>query len=362
MNLPEIDNDTRAYLLDGKRLRRFTERLRQQDRIRIRLADLWSAFASVYNDPPEGPQRRLSLLVVLQELNTQGKIRLPVSHGKQWDRNSTVALPSVIDLSGFGDQVAPPTWKQTPWHPLLQWILTRRQLSDSDVAFLLRVNQGLVEGWFQEQEPFKYRSLQLTGDEKRLAKLAASPALFGPGRLSLEMLGCEREVLPLAVARCSPAPTMLLFENAAPFMVARRMLPQVSSTSIGCLGYGAGKQLLKSIAYFTTIDPAVREIYYVGDLDGEGLQLAATVSHLSKEVPVRPATRFHLAMFEAAVALGSADGWPVKEQHVRQVTELGLAYLDVTVRDHAQSLVEQGRRIPEEVISHALMRQLLASY
>jgi hypothetical protein len=102
--------------------------------------------------------------------------------------------------------------------------------------------------------------------------------------------------------------------------------------------------------------------HYVGDLDGEGIQLAATVSHLSTEVPVRPATRFHMAMFEAAAALGSADGWPVKEHHARRVTESGLAYLDVEVRGHAQSLVEQGRRIPEEVISHTLMRQLLASY
>lgn len=33
---------------------------------------------------------------------------------------------------------------------------------------------------------------------------------------------CERDVLPLAVARCPPVPTMLLFENAAPFNSAGR--------------------------------------------------------------------------------------------------------------------------------------------
>ena len=54
----------------------------------------------------------------------------------------------------------------------------------------------LVEGWFEASEPLKYRSLQLTGDEKRLQKLCKC-RLFGPGRLTLDMLGCEATDLSL---------------------------------------------------------------------------------------------------------------------------------------------------------------------
>jgi hypothetical protein len=60
-------------------------------------------------------------------------------------------------------------------------------------------------------------------DENRLTKLCIS-TLFGLGKLSLEAFGCEREVQPLVVAHISTKPTMLLVENAVPFMVARSIL------------------------------------------------------------------------------------------------------------------------------------------
>jgi hypothetical protein len=355
---PPIDEETRAFLLDDERLGRFVDRLKTGNRTRVRLPDLWLAFAAVYDDLPDGPQRRLWLLATLEQLSELGRISLPVRHGKQWDHTSKIALPSVISLPcGPTDSVVA-NWRHFPWHPKLQWVLQRRYVNPSDIEFLTRVNQGLVEGWFEENEPFKYRSLQLTGDEKRLTTLASS-ALFGAGKLTLEMLGCEPEVLPLAVARVSTEPTMLLFENAAPFMVARGVLSKTSPTRIGCLGYGAGKQLVKSVGYFSLVEPPVREILYVGDLDAEGIRLAAQVSRMSTHVPVRPATHFHLAMFASASALGFSDGLPVTDEHTRHLSPFTLEYLDVQVRGRASTLVRSGRRIPEEVISRSLMRRLI---
>jgi hypothetical protein len=361
MKQGEIDEDTRAYLLDGKRLLRFIHRLDHGKRTRAKLDELWTAFASTYDDLPNGPQRRLWLLAVLQELSEQSKIRLPVRHGKQWDRTSTVALPAAVIVCGKTNERPAADWRQFPWHPQLQWILSRRHLKISDFAFLSRVNQGIVEGWFHQSEPFKYRSLQLTGDEKRLAKLLKCSSLFESGKLSLEMLGCERDVLPVAIDHFSSNPRMLLFENAAPFMVARRMLPQATKSRIGCIAYGAGKQILKSVGYFPTLKCPIEEILYVGDLDCEGIQIAATVSLMSTKRAVRPATLFHLAMFDAATTLGSSNGWPAKEYHMRYLSDSALKYLNIEVRDRARALVEAGRRIPEEVVSHSLMHELLNS-
>lgn len=77
--------------------------------------------------------------------------------------------------------------------------------------------------------------------------------LFGPRKLSWELLGCQPEVLPIAIERISNGPVLLLFENAAPFMVARQILRDgetpATDTRLGCIGYGAGKQMVKSIGY-----------------------------------------------------------------------------------------------------------------
>ena len=356
-----IDEEAREFLLDGGRLRRFIDHLSNGSRAAARLPEIWSSFAATYSDLPEGPQRRLWLLTVLEELEQAGQIALPVSHGKQWDRTSDVALPKMVRLAHDQANGTAFDWKRHPWHPTLQWVLKRRHIGTDDVAFLLRVNQGLVEDWFAEKEPFKYRSLQLTGDEKRLSRLACS-ALFGLGKLNLDLLGCEKEVLPLATARISTEPVMLLFENAAPFMVARDVLLHCPGSRIGCLGYGAGNQVIKSVGYFSMIEPVLREILYVGDLDGEGLQIASAVSQASKEVPVRPATRLHIAMFGTAASLGSPNGWPVRDEKRSGCCETAFDFLDEEVRSRAALLVESGRRIPEEVISHSVMRRVLQDF
>jgi len=155
-----IDSETRQFLLDDKRLRCFIDRLKCGNRSTARLPEIWSSFVAVFTDFPEGPQRRQWLLTVLEALEEAGQLELPVSHGRQWDRTSDIALPKAVRLTRDNTNGAALDWKKHPWHPTLQWILQRRHIGASDVEFLLRVNQGLVEGWFAEKEPFKYRSLQ----------------------------------------------------------------------------------------------------------------------------------------------------------------------------------------------------------
>jgi len=353
-----IDEETREFLRSSERLRSFIDRLTTRTRTAVRLSEIWSSFAAAFKDLPEGPQRRLWLLTVLEELELTGRITLPVRHGKQWDRASDIPLPMIVRLVRDRVTVAAFDWKSHPWHPKLQWVLERRHISAEDVEFLLRVNQGLIEGWFSEQEPFKFRSLQLTGDEKRLTRLACS-ALFGPGKLSLDLLGCEKEVLPLAIARITAEPVMLLFENAASFMVARAVMLEASTARIGCLGYGAGNQVLKSVRYLAMVEPPLREVLYVGDLDGEGIQIASLLSRASRDVPIRPATRFHVAMFEAAASLGAANGWPAREDSGVGCCEEAFDFLASAVREQAKQLVRSNRRIPEEVISHSSMREVI---
>src|SRR5688572_19643932 len=90
MMLDSLDAETQAFLLDPSRLQKFAQRLGRERGTRIGQEFLWSAFAAVYDDLPSGPERRLWLLAVLEELAQRNEIILPVRHGKLWDRTSEI--------------------------------------------------------------------------------------------------------------------------------------------------------------------------------------------------------------------------------------------------------------------------------
>lgn len=360
---PPLDEETRAFLLDEDRLTNFLNRIAARKGRTVPLSELWSVLDNVYRDLPAGPERRLWLKVILDELDVNGDIAIPSVRGKQWDDTSSIRLPTKITLKPVDPRDAAQDWKSFPWHPQLQWVLERRHVCRYHVEFLRRVHQGLVDGTFETLEPLKYRSLQLTGDEKLLGRLSMS-RLFGPRKLSWELLGCQPEVLPIAIERISNGPVLLLFENAAPFMVARQILRDgetpATDTRLGCIAYGAGKQMVKSIGYLSMLDPRIETVLYVGDLDAEGIQLAADIRMLSLEIPIQPATTFHEAMCCSAEDLGAELGWPMKELQARQIPDSALAAFAAPFRERCRKLIELGHRIPEEVIPHRVMRRLLA--
>jgi hypothetical protein len=357
----ELDDETRHFLCDEARLHQFCEALRQGKRWTVSDTALWSALANTYRDLPTGPERRRWLLTVLEAAAERGLVRLPVRHGKRWDRSSVIALPREVKVvPPVAEATAAKQWRQFPWHTRLQWVLQLRSLAADQITFLQRVHEGLVEGWFHQPECFKYRSLQLTGDEKRLNTLLKG-SLFGPERVTLSMLGCEPEALPLATEFLSPHPRMLVFENAAPFMLARTIAAYHRPPLIGRLAYGAGKQILKAIDYFSMIAPPITEILYVGDIDAEGLRIAVSVQRRSQAVAVRPAVAFHQAMLASAAALGAPTGWPAMEESARKLGESALQFLSADIRRRCGAMIAVGRRIPEEVLSCAAMTELLQS-
>jgi hypothetical protein len=355
-----LDAETKRYLFDEPRLQQFLGQMRHLQRRTVRQEQIWTAFTSSYRDLPSGPDRRIWLMSVLEDLSQRGLIELPVRHGRRWDRTSEIPLPTAIAISLQDTKAASrQDWQNHPWHPRLQWIFDLRFLTDEQVAFLQRVHSGLVAGWFDQTECFKYRSLQLTGDEKRLETLYRS-SLFGPNRLTLEMLGCEPESLPLATEQFSAEPTMLIFENASPFMLARKIMKDTPRPAFGRLAYGAGKQVLKAAKYLPMIEPHISQVFYVGDLDPEGIAIASELQRRSVSIPVKPATDLHLAMLESASRLDSPSGWAVKDDRLQKHTEASLKFLDIKLRSTVSNMFQNARRIPEEALSLAAMAKTLA--
>jgi hypothetical protein len=299
------------------------------------------------------------LLEALRALESRGTIRLPPELGKRWDRAMDPAVPTSVQV--VREQTVPSSfaWRTFPWHPVLHWINQCRSLSAQQIEFLRRVHDGLVNGSFRESAPMKYRSLQLTGDEKMLASLT-STALFGPSRLTLELLACLPDALPLAWEAVGDRGRMLVFENAGPFAVARRVLGELGvARPYDLVAYGGGRSLLAALPYIKTIDRNVESIHYVGDLDHAGLDIARAASRCAEVLglpPVQPAEELHRQMLLAAAAFGHPQGWPAQERFTIAARRRALAALAADLREPVDQILQAGRRIPEEVLGPGELR------
>jgi hypothetical protein len=362
MNPHDLDPDSSQYVLNPARLSRFLSELQSEQRVRVDFVRLWRSFVAAFPQHPQGSEGRRWLMAALVALMDQGFLRLPVAHGTRWDRSSTIPVPSSIDLIRQEPAKGGLEWREFPWHRSMQWVLQCRSLTPEQVSFLHRVHDGLVAGDFLEPASFKYRSLQLTGDEKRLGRLVKGQ-LFDQGRLTLETIGCEPDVLPLTWESISDCRRMVIFENAGAFMVGLRALRSIHHPPYGKIAYGSGGEVLKAAAYLRITDFEVDEIDYVGDLDAKGLEIAVSLQQIMGQLGLprlRPATTLHGAMLQSASHLGSSDGWPAIETppHIQWLSLL--EFLDERIRHTVHSILAHGNRIPEEVLGHREMLDALA--
>lgn len=338
--------------LDKRRIDRFERALLGSAGVRVGAQEIWRALARVFPHRTPGPAERRLLLDALRSIEARGRIRVPPERGKRWDRSMDPPVPTSVDVVRKQTSASGFAWQTFPWHPDLQWVVQCRNLSARQVEFLRRVHEGFVNGAFREPAPLKYRSLQLTGDEKLLASLA-STSLFGPGRLSLELLACLPDALPLAWEAVGDGGRMVIFENAAPFAVARRVLASMKSRPYDLIAYGGGRSVLAALGHIKTIGRRVESIHYVGDLDDDGLDIAWGARRCAKDQglpPVMPASELHQQMMLAAESFGHPQGWPARRRFAEADRAKALDMLAPDVRSQVEVILKAGHRIPEEVL------------
>jgi hypothetical protein len=344
--------------LDERRVDALERSLLSASAVRVGAKELWGALARVFPHRTAGPAERHLLLNALTAIQARGTIRLPPKPGKRWDRSMEPAVPTSVDV--VRDRVVSPPfpWRSFPWHPCLHWVAQCRSLSAPQIEFLRRVHDGLVNGTFREPAPFKYRSLQLTGDEKMLASFLTT-SLFAASRLTLETLACLPDAIPLAWESVGEGGRMVIFENAGPFAVARRVLAELTSRSYDLIAYGGGRGILASLAHINTIEPRVESIHYVGDLDDVGLDIAWNARHGAARLrlpTLLPATEIHRQMLATARVFGHADGWPTRTRLPELDRCRNLDVVDAEVRADVERILCAGRRIPEEILGPKELR------
>ncbi|HEX9939243.1 MAG TPA: hypothetical protein VGB15_19020 [Longimicrobium sp.] len=351
-----------APALDARRLEAFAAALRAQPGRRVYREALWNAFSTAFPNV-RGPEQRAWFLAALEALAGDGVLRLPSRQGGRWDTALLPHVPVSVDLVYAPAPPRDDTWRREPWHPRLAWVPRLARLADDHLAFLRRVQQGLVEGWFGEPAPLRYRSLQLTGDEKRLDVLLRS-ALFGEGHLTADLLGVRSYPPPLAWESVGERPAVVVFENADAFGVARRALAALSDPPYGMVAYGCGAVFQQSVQHLATIGRPVARIDYVGDLDRPGLDIArlsGASAALAGLPAVTPAPGVHRAMLDAAAHFGHPLGWPYESARAIDADLARVEWLAPEVRSDALAILAAGRRIPEEVLGPREMREWLGS-
>ena len=320
---------------------------------KIQLELLWKEFSTLFPEISGGIEGAKMFKEVLTVLAESGSIELPSLKGKKWKRHYGVILPEfvLVPIGSKENRVDP---KGFPWHEKISWVSDLKVLSPEEFYFLKNVHRGLVHGDFETIVPLKYRSLELCGEEKRLSNLLKG-RFFRADRLSLALLGCEEDGLPLAWERISNQSTWLVVENASTFWTFLRVLKSLSNSPYGAIAWGAGRSFSATLIHFKRIEANVTSIEYLGDLDFSGLRIVEEVNERVGKygLPfIIPAFGLHEAMLYSAKNLGHPNGWPAEDLEIINLDQLErlVEFLPEAIRSKIKTIIIEGNRIPEEVL------------
>jgi hypothetical protein len=190
----------------------------------------------------------------------------------------------------------------------------------------------------------------LFGDEKDLSALAGT-GLFGPGRLSWELLRCHPVHPPFVWRAVGAGSLLLVVENQATFDSLSRVLP--GDGPVGMLAYGAGNHFTASVASATGLARSVDRIVYFGDVDAQGLAIPVRASMVAAAMglpPIEPAGALYELLFvhgrPAAHGGGPMDALAAGNR---------VAWLPADLRSAAARLLGEGRRLAQEWVGLELL-------
>lgn len=279
---------------------RFADALESAGRVLIRLPHVQELFTSVRPRTSEHADRRRELYSDLQALATAGRVRLPRQE-RSWDHSAAPPLPKFVTVTPLALPRSTATrirGAAVGWRPEMHWAARERDWSPRRAADLIAINRFLSDAAQRPVVPLRERSVQLFGDEKRLGALLADPRVFGPGRLTLDLLRTHRTSPPFISRACSANRSdALIVENWDTFVTLAEHGPPV-----GTVLYGAGAHVTAALPSLIVEPPSA--LWYFGDVDVAGLTMAARADTTARELdlpPVRPAKALYRLLLEHGV-------------------------------------------------------------
>jgi hypothetical protein len=228
---------TRTAVTLSARAQRMADSLAAWPRRRVQLAELWELLDQVDPSSRMDVRRRRILAELITELAAADAAELPAA--RSYDRSEIPALPRFLTLPC--DNPAPELHKAVVWHPSLAWV-PQGGLTRSQIRTVAQVNQWLHGSRDHLKVPSRERSLEVFGDEKALDRLVGT-ALFGPGRLSLELLQCRRVAPRLNCESAGDGDLLLVVENSDTFDSLLTVLRGRGDHRVGLVGWGPERDL-----------------------------------------------------------------------------------------------------------------------
>jgi Wadjet anti plasmid transformation system JetA-like protein len=309
----------------------------------VTIDELWSVWDGVEPQSAGSPTRRASLASAVQELVDTGL----VTRSAAQDTSAVPPLPRRITLPVPEPSPSAALLAQrTAWRPELAWAASAR-LTVAQVERLRQLNT-----WFRDhahetdQIPLRERSVQVLGHEKALDGLLKT-GLFGPDRLSLELLRTYRTKPPLPAVRVGDGSVLLVVENDNTFHSLRSVLTSAPGP-IGYIAWGAGGAFEASVRSVPDL-AGVDEVRYFGDLDTDGLRIprnAATTALAEGLPPVRPAVGLYRRLLRAEMRQSGQQRLTGEA-----ATDLVAWLPDADLAASAARLLVHGQRIPQEALS-----------
>jgi Uncharacterized protein conserved in bacteria C-term(DUF2220) len=324
---------------------RLGDRLLQRGTVRVDLTVIHAAWATAAPELTGSLESREELAAALHALADDGLVVLPAT---AWERAPRPPLPKFVTVPAARRAPRTRRWQTMPWHPNLAWVASVPALSDTQLDAL-----AAIDTWLRQPQPpelsvlpVRVRSAEIFGREKLLETLVGS-GLFGPGRLSLELLRAQRLPPPLSVHRVGPGPDVLIVENADSFWVCRDIAGCLAGP-IGRVGFGSGRAFVASVAALGLEDQRPGRLWYWGDLDPGGVRIAgeaAVVAARSGLPALRPAEPLWHGL-SALTPEGSASDW-------RKVTS---AWLGEDLWAATTAVREAGGRVAQERLAPDAVR------
>jgi len=233
---------------------------------------------------------------------------------------------------------------------LARWAAPLR-LSASQRQLLLAVNDWLrrTDGGKVPVAAAAERAYELVGDEKAFdsSPPRGGTQLWGPGRLTFELLRCERIPTPLTwepVTTTLPDPGPLVcVENHATFRTMLRVLRGQASPLWVAVAWVQGRNTAP-LESLPGLPFPVTRLDYLGDLDAAGLAIAAAACATAERagVPAGPAAWLWALLIEQPTR-------PDREIPGTDARRL-IAWLPEAIRERAAELLRSGRAIPQEAL------------
>lgn len=327
---------------------RLRDRLVEERKRKLKLPALQSIFGELEPALGVSPSRRAALLELLEELEAAREVQLTKANP---DRFALPPLPRSVLVLGVEPRSIKPSLPTSVWRPELAWASGLR-LALSDVEFLRQVDRFLRDLDPAEPiVPIRERSLELTGDEKRLDRLVGS-RLFAPGRLSLKLLRCEQVHPPFVYERVHSAASALVIENHQTY---HSMLKTPTAIpDVGLLVYGAGNHLTGSVSYFADIEPRVEEIRYFGDIDLDGLEIPRRASYVTEKMGL-PGVEPAADLYNLLLRVGrTAKSDPVSHATATRAAK----WLPEDLREKVVEMLVSGRRMAQEAIGRKVLVEM----